>query len=179
MPAPGQGFVADAQTVAVGAFGHLPQVGRRAGGVVDRCGLYVGTDQHEVGAEGLHRVELAFRAVEVAGPLRLRHRLEVAERLKDRDAKAEVRAHAPHLGRATVEGKQIVLEHLDGVEAGRRRGFELVRQRARQADGGDRCRQAARRVHGDLRPLSRKDHRPVSTSQPVAGLDVDVYVLVS
>ena len=55
------------------------------------------------------------------------------------------RRTARRVGRASRGGEQVGLEDLDAVEAGRRGGRELVLERAREADGGDRVRARARR----------------------------------
>ena len=55
----------------------------------------VGADEHEIGAERLHHVELPLGAVEGLGALRLGHALEVAERLEQRDARPASRTIAP------------------------------------------------------------------------------------
>ena len=76
---------------------------------------------------------------QVRGVLRLRHRLEVAQRLVHGDLEPEVVGAAANLGRTRRRGDEVGLEQLDGVEArggGRR---ELLLQRAAQADGGDRA----------------------------------------
>ena len=80
----------------------LAELAEVVGGAVDaaeRGRRDVGADQHQVGAERLHDVELALGAVEGARALRLRHALEVAERLEDGDAQPGVADHPADLGR--------------------------------------------------------------------------------
>jgi hypothetical protein len=83
--APGERLEADAQAAPVGPLGHLAQVGGGARRVVEGGRLGVAADQDHLGAELLHDVELALGALEIAGALRLGHRLEVAERLVEVD----------------------------------------------------------------------------------------------
>ena len=97
VPAPGERLVADPQASGGGALGHRAQVGRGARIIVDGGGLHVAAHQHQIGAECGHRVELAFRAIEVARALRVGHRLEVAEGLEQRDGEAEVVRHPAHV----------------------------------------------------------------------------------
>ena len=75
-------------------------------------------DQQQIGAELLHQVELALGAGKVARPLRLRHALEIAERLERADLEIEVLAQLCDVARACAERQQIVLENLDRVEPG-------------------------------------------------------------
>jgi hypothetical protein len=54
--------------------------------------------------------------------------LEVAERLEQRDRQAQILAAPADVLRATGVVEQVVLEQFDAVEAGGRRGLELLRQ---------------------------------------------------
>ena len=145
--AEGERLVADAQAAPGGALGDGGEVGRGPRGIVDRGRLHVAAHQHEIGAERLHHVELALGPVQVARALRLRHALEVAQRLVERDRQAEPVADRLHVGRRAVEGQEVVLEDLDAVEPGRCRRLELVRQRAAEADGGDGLGERGRGGH--------------------------------
>ncbi len=63
-----------------------------------------------------------------------RHRLEVAERLVEVDGQAEARRRSlAHLGGRQRRADEVVLEHLDAVEAGARGGVELLLERAAEA----------------------------------------------
>ena len=137
--APGERLVGDAQPALGGAPGERVQLlgGERV--VVDRLGRDVRADQHRRRAELLHDVELRLGAVEVALERGLRDRLEVPERLVEVDRQAELRGRVPHVGRSERRVDQVGLEQLDSVEAGARRGGELLVERAAQADGGDRA----------------------------------------
>ncbi len=138
VPAPGERLVADAQATFRRQLAELLEI---VGGPVDaaECGRRdVGADQHEVGAQLAHQVELALGPVEGARTLRLRHSLEIAERLEQRDLQPMIPDHPPDLGRAAVEGEEIVLEDLDAVEAGRSDRRELLAQIAADRHGGDR-----------------------------------------
>jgi hypothetical protein len=137
---PRQRLVADAEAASRRTFAERAQVGGRDAVVVDRIGRDVAADQHQVGAELLHHVELRLGAIEVLRHARARRRLEVAERLEQQDAQAEVGRDAPHFGGRAVEIHQVVLEDLDAVEPrGRDRG-ELFHQRAAERDRGDRAK---------------------------------------
>ena len=80
--------------------------------------MHRGADQHEVGAELLHQVELALGAVEGLGAQRLGQAFEIAERLEQGDLEPVVAHHAADIARAAVEGDEILLEDLDPVVAG-------------------------------------------------------------
>ncbi len=85
VPAPGQRLVADPQAPFGGALAELVEVGRGAVDAAQRDRRDVGADQHQVGAQLLHHVELAFRPVERARALRLGQAFEIAERLEQGD----------------------------------------------------------------------------------------------
>ena len=117
--APGESLVADAQTALAGALAELAEIVGRAVDPAERLRRDVGADQHQVGAELLHQVELALRPVEDAAAMRLRHALEVAERLEEGDLQPMVAHHRADLGRRAIERQEVVLEDLDAVEPGR------------------------------------------------------------
>ena len=136
--APGQRLVADAQAALRRPLAELAEIGGGAVDAAQRERRDVGADQHQVGAELLHQVELALGAVEGARALRLGHALEIAERLEQRDLQAVIADHAADFARRAVEGEEIVLEDLDAVEAGRGDRRELLAQIAADRHGGDR-----------------------------------------
>ena len=149
VPAPGERLVGDPHPARGGPLGQLAQLRRRERVVVDRRRRDVRADEDRVRAELLHDRELGLGA----GERRLRHRLEVAERLVERDLEAELGGQVAHLGGPQRRADQVVLEQLDGVEAGGRGGAQLLLQRAAQADGGDRA----------------AGHRPASRSGGASG----------
>jgi hypothetical protein len=111
--------------------GEVPKLAKIRCGAVDtaeRGRRDVAADQHQVRLQLFHQVELARRAREVAAALRLRHALEVAERLESADGQAEVAAHLADIPRASVEGQKVRFEDLDLVEAGSSDGAEFFVQ---------------------------------------------------
>ncbi len=80
--APGQRLEPDPHA----AFGRaLAEFAEIRGGAVDAAQRFrrdIAADHQQIAAELLHQVELALGAIEGAAPLRLRHALEIAERLK-------------------------------------------------------------------------------------------------
>jgi len=112
------------------AIAERAQIFRCDAVVIDRVGRDVAAHQHQVGAELLHHVELQFGAVEILRHARARRRLEVAERLEQQDAQAQVGRDALHVTRRAIEIKQVVLEDLHAIEAGRRNRIQLLHQRA-------------------------------------------------
>ena len=128
--APGERLIANAQTSMLCSFGHLCQIRGGTAVVIDRSRVRVAAHQDQIGAERLHHVELAFGSVHVAAALRFRHRLEIAERLEDGDSKAKAIGDGTDILGRTIEGQEIVLEHLDAVEADCGGGFQLFWQRA-------------------------------------------------
>ena len=137
MAPPGEGLVPDAQPATPRTFRHFRKIGCGAGVVVECGGMDVAAHQHQIRAERLHHIELAFGTIHVACALRLRHRLEVAERLEDRDCQAQAFCDGTHVRGRSVEGQQIVLEHFDAVESDGGGGIQLFRQRAAQGYCGD------------------------------------------
>jgi len=124
---PGQGFVGDAQAATRGALGECSKVRGRSRRIVDRRGVDIAADEHQIGAERLHDVEFAFGAFEISRALRLRHRLEIPERLKSRNGQTELSSDPLHFGRIPVKSQKVVFEELDTVEPNRRCSFELFR----------------------------------------------------
>ena len=128
VPAPGERLVADAQT----ALGRpLAKFAEILGGAVDAAERHrrdVGADQHQIGAELLHDVELALGAIEGAAALRLGQAFEIAKRLEQGDREPGVAHHPADLARRSVEGEEVVFENLDAVEAGRGDGRQLFRE---------------------------------------------------
>ena len=110
------------------------EIGGRAVDAAEGQRRDVGADQHQVGAEFLHQVELALRPVEGAAAMRLGHALEIAEGLEERDFEPVVADHAADFGGRAVEGEEVVLEDLDAVEARGRDGGQLLPQVAADRD---------------------------------------------
>ncbi len=120
--APGERLVGDPQAARRRRARPARAAGRpRASSSSIASGADARADEHRVGAERLHDVELRLRAAQVAIEHRRRHGLEVAKRLVERDLQAERLARAAHLGRGQRRADQVRLEQLDRVEAGRRR----------------------------------------------------------
>ncbi len=135
--APGQRLVGDAQAARGGAVG---EEGELLGGevvVVDGVGRDVRADEHRRRPDALHDVELRLGAAQVARELLRADGLEVAERLVEVDAQAELGGAEADVVRRERRGDQVGLEQLDPVEAGRGRRGELLLEGAAQADGGD------------------------------------------
>ena len=136
---PGERLIADAQAARGGAFAQFAEIGGRAVDAAERGRRDIAADQHQVGLQFLHQVELALGAGEVAGALRLRHALEITEWLEGADRKPEIPAHLADVARAAAERQQIVLENLDGVEAGGGDRAQLFVERAAERNRGDRA----------------------------------------
>ena len=154
--APGQRLEPYAQAAAGGTFGHGVQVCGGARVIADRRGLDVAAYQHQVGAELLHYVELAFRAIQIAGAQGLGGGFEVAEGLEDTDAEAEAHRDVADVGRAAFVGQQVGLEDLDGVETDGCGRLQLLLEGAAETDGGDGTGQvAALPRQGVAHPCSR------------------------
>ena len=134
---PAQCLEAHGDAVRLGELAQFVQVGRDPSHVVDRVGRDAAADQQQVRAQPVHQLELAPGAVEGAGAQGLGQTLEVAERLQGQNLEAERGRYGTHVLRAAVEVGEVVLEDLDAVIARLGGGGELVRQRARHADGGD------------------------------------------
>src|SRR5688572_20019856 len=102
VPAPGARLVADAQAARRGTLTELAKIVCRAVYAAERDGGDVGADQHQVGAQFLHKVELPLRPVEGARTMRLRHAFKIAEWLEQRDLEAGIADHAAGFGRRCV-----------------------------------------------------------------------------
>ncbi|MCY1416818.1 hypothetical protein D9M71_323350 [compost metagenome] len=148
MAAPGERLVADAQAARAGAFGQLAEVVDENLLVAQRIRRHVAADQHQVGAQFLHQVELALGAVEVLLQAVAAAALEVAERLEQGDGDAQVGAHLADLARAAGVVEKVVLEDFHAVETGGGDGLEFFRQGSAQGDGGDRALHASAPVKG-------------------------------
>ena len=89
---------------------------------------------------------------------------EIAKRLVEVDAEAAVGGHARSSAGDAVEIDQVVLEHLDGVEARGRDRVELVGEGAAQRNGRDALAHGV--CHRCRRPGLRLDEmefpRPIS-----------------
>ena len=127
----------DADAAFFRALAEFVKVRRGAFDAAERIRSDVGADHQEIAAELPHQVELAFGAGKGAAPLRLRHALEIAERLERHDLQAERRHDAGDVLRRAVERQQIALEDLDAGEPGRRDRLELLGEPAAQGYGGD------------------------------------------
>ena len=95
VPAPGQRLEADADAALLRALAELVEVGGGAVDAAERIRRDVAADHQQVAAEFAHQVELALGAGEGAAALRLRHALEIAERLERHDLQAERSATMP------------------------------------------------------------------------------------
>src|SRR5690606_32426905 len=58
------------------------------------------------------------------------HALEIPDRLEERDLQPVIARHPADIGRASVEGEEIILEDLDTVEAGPGDRLQLLRKLA-------------------------------------------------
>ena len=141
--APRERLVADPQAAPRGALGELVQLRRGPCRVVEGQRRRVRADQHQRRAERLHHVELALGADQALAEFGLGHALEIAERLVQVDAEAEIGGHRAKLGGAAVEVDEVVLEQLDAVEARGGDRLELLPQGAAHRDRRDRP------AHGD------------------------------
>jgi hypothetical protein len=146
MPSPRQGLVADAQPTFGSTVCHPPKVGGGLSRIVDGGGVNVAADEHKVGAEGLHHVELALRPVEVTEALRFRHGLELAERLEDRDVEPQAFGQGTNVLRSATERQQVLLKNLHTCEPDAGGRLQLVRQASRKADRRDLLRQRGSRL---------------------------------
>ena len=162
---PGERLVGDPDTARGGALGELAQLRRGQRVVVDRVLADVGADQHEVGAELLHHRELGLRAPQVRREALLGHRLEVAQRLEQRDLQPErlaARRTTSAACPATRSGRARTARPRRSPPPPRR---QLVLERAAQADGRDRVAHGAR--HPPLHPSFGDPPRPDITYQSV------------
>ena len=138
MPAPGESLEADAHAALGRALPKLVEIGRGAVDAAERERRDVAAHEQHVGAELGHHVEFALGAVEGAFALRVRHALEIAERLQCDKLQAEVTDALADIGRRAVEGQQIVLENLDALKARGRDRLQLLGEAAADRDGCDR-----------------------------------------
>ena len=140
---------------------ELVQIG---GGALDAAeGIRRDVAAHEelTAVELAHQVELALRPRQGAGALRLRHALEIPERLEGQHLEAKALDHARDLARRAVEGQEIGLEDLDPLEPGRRDGLQLLGEPAAQRHGGD----------GSLHGHAEHPSYDFVIAGPVLGLD--------
>jgi hypothetical protein len=138
VPPPGQRLVADPEARAWRRVRRVREIRSSPVDAAERDRRHIGADQHEIGAEFLHHIELALGAIEGPRALRLRQALEVAERLEQRDLEPGLAHHAADLPGRSVEGEEIVLEDLDAVEARGGNGRKLLDEIAADRNGRDR-----------------------------------------
>jgi hypothetical protein len=138
MPAPGQGFEADAQVTPGGALGQLAQLRGGPLRIAERQWRRVGAHQHQRRAQLLHQIELALGTIEAAPEWNVRHALEIAERLVTIERQPEIGGHAGHRFCAAGELNEIILEKLEAVEARCGDRLQLLAQGAAERHGGDR-----------------------------------------
>jgi hypothetical protein len=139
VPPPRQCFEADSDARIACEIAQRVKVSGRSIDAAERRWRDVGADQHEVGAQRVHHLELALGAFEGAAAQRLGEALEIAERLEQRDREAEIARHLPDLGGTRAIGQQIVLEDLDPVEPRGRDRLELFAEVAADRHGRYRC----------------------------------------
>ena len=151
--APCQRLVRDPQIAPRRALRELVELRRDARVVDGRAGRGIGTDEQHRRAERLHDVELPLRAVEIAAELRLRRRVEIAERLIEIDPQPAVIGEHAQFPRRATKVDEVVFEHFDGIEPRRGDRVELVRQRAADRNSGDAFAHAS--MPTSLRPASR------------------------
>lgn len=137
VPAPGQGFIANAQATAPGVFGQQAEVIAQDRMFTRGVGRSIAAHQHQVGAQFLHQVEFAFGPFQVARQAVAATSFKITKRLEQRDGNAQIGTHLPHFTRAAVVIQQVVLEDFHPIEPGRSNGFELFRQGAAQGNSGD------------------------------------------
>ena len=161
--APAQRLEPHANAVAGGQVAKVAEILRHAVDAADGRRMHGRTDQHQVGAQLVHQLELAFGAGEGAAAMRFGQAFEVAEGLEQRDLQPVIADHAAHFGRGEIRGQEILFEDLDPVETGGGDGGQLGRQAARQGHGGDRglhsvscpaARSARRRASSKGRPVN-------------------------
>ncbi len=165
--APGEGLVADAHAVLAGQLAESAQIVRRPVDPAQRQRRNGRADEDEVGAELVHRAELASCALEGARALGLGQALEVAEGLEQRNLQARVAHHAADIRGAAIEGEEIVLEDFDGTEPGRGDGRELFRQVAGQRHRRDgRLHRVVSSARLGAEPQRDGAEAPCSTARP-------------
>ena len=137
VPAPGQRLVADTDAAFGGTLAQLVKIPCRPVDAAKRGGRDVRADQHQISAQFAHQVELALGPVKHLAALRLRHPLEIAERLEQRDLEPVIAHHPANIPGAAVIGQKVILEDLDTVESGIGNGRELLAQVTGNRDCGD------------------------------------------
>ena len=163
VPAPGERLVRDPDAAAGRALRQFAQLLGDERVVVDRVLAHARAHEQQVGAELLHQRELRLGA----GEVRLRHGLEVAQRLVEVEREAEIGEQRAHGGGGERRGDQVGLEQLDAVEAGGGRRAQLLLQRAAEAHGGDRAPHAV--SSAKWRSIrSRSGRTPVNSSNESA-----------
>ena len=131
--------------------------------VVDGVGADVGAAQHGRRAELGHHVELGAEPVQHGVEPLGRHALDVAHRLEEVDAQAEVGAPGRDLARRQRRGDQVVVEDLDARRSRRPRSpSSLSASSAAERDGGD-----ALLHHGAVSSAKCRDIRSASGTRPV------------
>ncbi len=128
VPAPGERLIADTQAAFCGAFTEFMEI--RCGAVEPAKGnrRHIGADQHQIGAEFLHHVELALGPVEGTRSLRLGHAFKITKRLEQCDLQAMIAHHRADVAGAAIKGEKVVLEYLDTGKSRPRDRVELLRQ---------------------------------------------------
>jgi hypothetical protein len=132
MPPPGERLIADADAAFSGELAQFMKIGSGAIQSGKRVGRNIAADEQLAAAELLHDIEFALCARECACALRLRHSLEITERLKSKNVQAETIHHAGHIARGAVKRQQIGLENFNRVETGGSDRFQLLGKAATQ-----------------------------------------------
>ena len=136
---PGQRLVADPQAALGRPLAEFVKIRSGAVDAAHGVGSNAGTDQHEVGAEFLHKIELVFRAVEGLCPPWLRQAFEIAKWLEQHNLQSMVADHPTDVARRSGVGNKVLLEYLDAVEPGLRNGFQLILKISRDGNGSNGC----------------------------------------
>src|SRR5690606_3017422 len=139
--APGERLVAHPQLPSRCALAQFAQIFRRAVDAAKGKGRHAGANQHQVGAQLAHQVELSLCPFERLSALRLRQSLEISERLEQRDGQPQIGDHRCHVARCPVKGKEVVLKNLDAVKTRRSNSLKLLPQVAADRYRGDRSLQ--------------------------------------
>ena len=143
VPAPGQRLECHAQSACGSALAELPEIVDDASAIGERSRRDVGAHQHQVRAELLQHVELAFRAIEHARAFGRRHSFEVAEWLERHAGEPQVAHHGADDVHRFGGSQQVALEDLHVLEAGIGYRAQLGAQRAVDGNGGDAAQQLA------------------------------------
>ncbi len=139
MAAPGQRLVTDAHAMFCRKLAELMEIGGGAVDAAERDRRDIRADQHQIGAEFAHDIELALRSLEGAGAVRFRHALEIAERLEKGDIQPVVGGQRLHLARRGVIGQEIILENLHAAETRLGDGRQFFRELSADRHGCDGC----------------------------------------